>query len=44
LNTSYVATGGNRETNVTRSFAYTDVDSTTVERPDWVDREFNDTA
>jgi len=41
LNVSYYrATDG---ANVTRSFAYSDLDSTTVERPGWVDREFNAT-
>jgi len=44
LNASYVAVSAGSRTNVTRSFAYTDVDSTTVERPAWVDREFNETA
>ncbi|MEF8852214.1 MAG: hypothetical protein V5A44_06755 [Haloarculaceae archaeon] len=44
LNVSYVATGGNSPTNVSRSFAYSDIDTTTVERPPWVDREFNDTG
>jgi hypothetical protein len=44
LNTSYVAVTAGSRTNVTRSFAYSDVDSTTVERPAWVAREFNDTA
>jgi hypothetical protein len=42
LNTSYVAVSAGTRTNVTRSFAYTDVDSTTVERPLWVEREFNE--
>ena len=44
LNASYVRTGARGPANVTRSFAYSEVGSTTVERPDWVDREFNDTA
>ena len=30
--------------NVTRSFAYSDVGSTTVERPDWVDDQWNETT
>ena len=41
LNISYYRVNGGA--NVTRSFAYSDLDSTTVERPAWVDREFNDT-
>ena len=41
MNVSYVRTGAVDGTNVTRSFAYTDVDATTVEPPAWVDREFN---
>jgi len=43
LNVSYRRTGAIDGANVTRLFAYTDVDATTVERPAWVDREFNDT-
>jgi hypothetical protein len=43
VNVSYVRTGSDAGTNVTRSFAYSDVDATTVERPAWVDREFNRT-
>ena len=43
MNVSYLRDGSRGPTNVTRSFAYSDLDSTTVERPDWVDREFNDT-
>ena len=35
---SYVRQYRGRQTNVTRIVAYTDVGSTTVERPDWVDR------
>jgi hypothetical protein len=38
LNVSYVAARSGTETNVTRTFAYTDVGETTVERPAWVDR------
>jgi len=44
LNVSYVAARGGTETNVTRSFAYSDVDATTVERPAWVDRVPDDEA
>jgi len=44
LNLTYVSVDSGRETNVTRSFAYSGVDATTVERPAWVDREFNDTG
>jgi hypothetical protein len=44
LTVSYVRAGSRGPANVTRSFSYRDVDSTTVERPAWVDREFNDTA
>ncbi|MEF8852212.1 MAG: hypothetical protein V5A44_06745 [Haloarculaceae archaeon] len=44
LNATYVRTGGTGPANVTRSFTYTDVGATTVERPAWVDREFNDTG
>jgi len=44
MNVSYVRTGAVDGTNVTRSFVYSDVDATTVERPTWVDREFNDTG
>jgi hypothetical protein len=39
LNISYYRV--NDGANVTRSFSYSDLDSTTVERPAWVDREFN---
>ena len=44
LNVSYTRHSDYVRMNVTRSFAYTDVDATTVERPVWVDREFNDTG
>jgi hypothetical protein len=44
MNVSYVRTGADDGTSVTRSFVYSDVDATTVERPAWVDREFNSTG
>ncbi|MEF8852213.1 MAG: hypothetical protein V5A44_06750 [Haloarculaceae archaeon] len=44
LHATYVRVEGATRTNVTRSFTYTDVGATTVERPAWVDREFNDTG
>jgi len=44
LNVSYVRAEGPSRTNVTRSFTYSDVGSTEVEAPVWVDREFNGTA
>jgi len=43
MNVSYVRAGTDAGTNVTRSFAYSDVDATTVERPAWVEREFDRT-
>ena len=44
LNVSYVRDEGPARTNVTRSFTYSDVGSTEVAAPPWVDREFNATA
>jgi hypothetical protein len=44
LNISYARRSDSVRTNITRSFVYTGVDATTVERPAWVDREFNDTG
>lgn len=44
LNVSYVRMGARGPENITRSFAYSEVGTTTVERPDWVDREFNATG
>lgn len=44
LNLSYVRVEGSSSANVTRSFTYTDVGTTTVERPAWVEREFNVTG
>jgi hypothetical protein len=41
VNVTYVSVEDGTETRVTRSFAYTAVDATTVERPAWVDREFD---
>jgi hypothetical protein len=42
LDVSYVRTEDGRS--VEHSFAYADVEATTVDRPDWVDREFDDTG
>jgi len=44
MNVSYVRTGGNGPATVTRSFAYDDVGETTVERPDWVETQWNGTT
>jgi len=44
LNVSYVRAEGPSRTNVTRSFAYSDVGTTEVDPPPWVDREFNRTG
>jgi len=44
LTAEYVRADGDGRTNVTRSFSYSDVGSTTVERPDWVMARWNETG
>ncbi|WP_123535608.1 DUF7537 family lipoprotein [Halosimplex salinum] len=44
MNASYVRTGRTGPATVTRSFAYDDVGETTVERPDWVETQWNGTT